>query len=47
LEKELTDLQATKAYVRHLKQHVQAPVHRFVAISPPELVALCGDELTS
>ncbi len=37
---------ATRAHLRHLKQYVQAPVHRFAAIVPPELISICHDELT-
>jgi putative N6-adenine-specific DNA methylase len=39
--------QEEKPYLRHLKQYVQAPVHRFAAIAPPELAGLCGEELVS
>lgn len=38
---------ATRAYLRHLKQVVQAPVHRFAAIVPPELASICRNELAS
>ncbi len=37
----------SKAYLRHIKQYVQAPVHRFAAIAPPELAAICCGELVS
>lgn len=37
----------TRAHLRHLRQYVQAPEHRFAAIVPPELAALCGNELAS
>jgi putative N6-adenine-specific DNA methylase len=47
LEKEQVDPQRTQAFLRRLKQYVQAPPHRFAAIAPPEVAALCRDELTS
>lgn len=38
---------ASAAYLRQLKQHVQAPLHRFTAVVPPELASLCRDELVA
>jgi putative N6-adenine-specific DNA methylase len=40
-----TGLEEDKAYQRHLKHYVQAPVHQFAAVSPPELTAICHEEL--
>ena len=37
----------SKAHLRHLKQYIQAPVHRFAAIVPPELATICHDELAA
>lgn len=42
-----TDVREGKAFSRHIKQYVQAPIHRFAAIVPPELSAICSRELTS
>jgi putative N6-adenine-specific DNA methylase len=39
--------QEEKAFLRHLKRHVQAPELRLAAIAPPELAPVCRDELTS
>jgi len=36
-----------RAHLRHIKQYVQAPVHRFAVISPPELSTICHEELVS
>ncbi|MCE5245259.1 MAG: class I SAM-dependent RNA methyltransferase [Syntrophobacteraceae bacterium] len=36
-----------KAYLRHLKRYVQAPVHGFVAVTPPELSKICMEELSA
>jgi len=35
-----------KAFLRHVRQYVHAPSHRFAAIVPPEFSTLCRDELT-
>lgn len=44
IEKELEE---NKAYLRHVKRYVQAPVHRFAAVTPPELSLLCKGELSA
>ena len=44
IEKELEE---NKAYLRHVKRYVQAPVHRFAAVTPPELSLLCKEELSA
>lgn len=46
-EQEHKGVVPSKAHLRHLKRYVQAPVHRFAAIVPPELVSLCHDELAA
>jgi putative N6-adenine-specific DNA methylase len=46
-ERSEREVGATRAHLRHLKQYVQAPVHRFAAIVPPELTSICRDELTA
>ena len=38
---------ANRAHLRHIKQYVQAPVHRFAVISPPELSTISHEELVS
>lgn len=35
---------APKAYERQIRRYIQAPVHRFAAIVPPELVPFCEAE---
>ncbi len=47
MEEERIDAQGHHAYLRHMKQYVQAPVHRFAAIVPPELARICCGELVS
>jgi putative N6-adenine-specific DNA methylase len=37
----------TKAYWRHVRREVQAPLHRFAAIVPPELARVCQQELVA
>jgi putative N6-adenine-specific DNA methylase len=37
----------SKAHLRHIKQFVHAPQHRFAVISPPELSRICYEELVS
>ncbi|HOI93796.1 MAG TPA: hypothetical protein PK250_03740 [Syntrophobacter fumaroxidans] len=39
-----TEYLESKRYQRHIKRHVLAPVHRFAAVTPPELAALCRQE---
>ncbi len=34
-----------KALERQIRRHVNAPVHRFLAVAPPELAPLCLEEL--
>ena len=46
-EEEEKGVVSSKAYLRHLKQYIQAPVHRFAAIVPPELTSICHDELAA
>ncbi|MGV8073586.1 MAG: class I SAM-dependent RNA methyltransferase [Syntrophobacteraceae bacterium] len=35
----------SKSFRRHVKRHIQAPIHHFAAIAPPELIPLCKQEL--
>lgn len=39
--------EGSKAFQRHVKQQIQARVHRFLAITPPELSSLCRDEMAA
>jgi putative N6-adenine-specific DNA methylase len=47
LETEQIDVPEKNAFLRHIKQYVQAPVHGFAAIVPPELSAICSAELSA
>jgi putative N6-adenine-specific DNA methylase len=47
LEREEGDAPQKKAFLRHLRQYVQAPEHTLAAIVPPELTTVCSEELTS
>jgi putative N6-adenine-specific DNA methylase len=46
-KKKMSSMTGSKAYLRHMKQYVQAPLHQFAAITPPELTTICYDELVS
>jgi 23S rRNA G2445 N2-methylase RlmL len=47
MNKESAEVPGSQAFRRRLRRHVQARVHRFAAITPPELAPLCRRELES
>ena|GEM_PF-180339 len=46
-EPEAAGLPESKAFRRNVRRHVEAPTHRFAAITAPEMAGLCQEELRS